>query len=378
MKRIIKNLDFPLLIVTLVLFVIGLVMVFSSSNVIAYMAQAASPYNYFLKQAAFLSIGLILGIIMIRFNTKLYGLISWLLLLAIGGSLVALLIVGQAKNQAISWFDLGIVKFQPSEFIKVISIVWMASYYELNKNDLNTYKKILPPIFVGMLIAFLIILQPDLGTAIIYSTIVFLLFLAVPFSRCIKAKLLFGLVGLVIVVALALSFSGKSVIQKRQLERFDFKRPCDKLLTTGNQVCNGYIAINNGGLTGLGLGNSTQKYLYLPEPYTDFIFAIIVEELGAITGIIILLLYMFVLYRILAIGKEAHTLRNGLMCYGIAVYIFMHIAVNLLGLFGLMPMTGVPLPFMSYGGSYTICLIVALVIVQRVAIESKINKKLSR
>lgn len=375
MKQIIKYIDFPLLIITVLLFVMGLIMVFSSSNVIAYMSQAASPYNYFIKQAAFLGIGFLLALFMIRFNTKTYGYMSWLLLLAVTASLVLLLAVGQAKNQAISWFDLGVVNFQPSEFIKVIFIVWMASFYDANYKKLNSYSKVLFPLFVGMIIAFLIVLQPDLGTAIIFSTIVGVMFLALPISKLMKCQILLGGIGLVIVVAFALIISGKNIMQKRQMERFDFKNPCERLLTTGNQVCNGYIAINNGGLTGVGLGNSTQKYLYLPEPYTDFIFAVIVEELGAIVGIGIILLYMFILYRILVIGRRAKDLKGGLMCYGVAIYIFMHIAVNLLGLFGLMPMTGVPLPFMSYGGSYTICLIAALVLVQRVSVEANIHKK---
>ena len=127
---------------------------------------------------------------------------------------------------------------------------------------------------------------------------------------------------------------------------------------------------------GVGLGNSTQKYLYLPEPYTDFIFAIIVEELGVVTGVIILLLYLIVLFRILLIGRQSPTNRGAILCYGIAAYIFLHITVNLLGIMGLMPMTGVPLPFMSYGGSYTICLIAALTVVQRVNIDTKLyNEK---
>ena len=136
-------------------------------------------------------------------------------------------------------------------------------------------------------------------------------------------------------------------------------------------MCNGYIAINNGGLTGVGIGKSTQKYLYLPEPYTDFIFDIIIEELGVLVGIVILLLYMLVLYRILAIGRQSSSNTGAIICYGVAIYIFLHIAVNLTGILGLVPLTGVPLPFMSYGGSFTICLIIALAAVQKVAIENK-------
>ncbi len=377
-KRIFRNLDMPLLITTILLFVIGLVMVFSSSNVTAYMSHAVSPYNYFIKQAIFLAIGLIFSLIMIRFNTKFYGMVSWLLLIGITTSLVILLIYGKATNNAVSWFDFGPFSFQPSEFVKVIIIVWMARFYEVNEKRLDSYTKALFPPVVAAGIAVLIMLQPDLGTAIIFSLVVFLLFIATPISKEIKYKTLFGCVGLVAVVALVLLTTGGSILQARQLSRFNYKNPCDRLLTTGSQVCNGYIAINNGGLTGVGLGNSTQKYLYLPEPYTDFIFAIIVEELGAAFGIGIILLYMFILLRILIIGRNSYTNRGALMCYGVAIYIFAHIAVNLLGLFGLMPLTGVPLPFMSYGGSFTICLIASLTIVQRVNIENRVRDSLKK
>ena len=157
------------------------------------------------------------------------------------------------------------------------------------------------------------------------------------------------------------------------MSRFDFSNPCseEKFYTTGTQLCNGYIAFNNGGLTGLGLGNSTQKYLYLPEAYTDFIFAITVEELGLISGIVILMLMFIVLWRIFIISKRASTESGKLMCYGIFWYILLHIIVNLGGIMGLIPLTGVPLPFLSYGGSFLICLVTSITIVERVAIESK-------
>lgn len=375
MKKIIKYIDKPLLIVSVLLFVVGLIMVFSSSNVIAYMSHEVSPYNYFIKQAIFLIVGIILSLVMIFFTTKAYGIISKVLLVAFTISLVILLMFFKAKNQAISWFDLGFFSIQPSEFIKVIVIVWLSYYYEKNKPKLNSYTRSLFPIFICAIIAFLIFLQPDLGTMIIFTIIVASIFLSVPISKEIKTKTFFGIVGLIFFAAVALLGSGKTLLLKRQLERFDFKNPCEKLLSSGNQVCNCYIAINNGGLTGVGLGNSTQKYLYLPEPYTDFIFAIIVEEMGLIFAIGIILAYIFILYRILVIGRASPTNRGATMCYGIAVYIFLHIAVNLMGILGLIPMTGVPLPFMSYGGSFTICLIAALTIVQRVSIENNIVKE---
>jgi cell division protein FtsW len=124
LKKILKNLDKPLLIVSILLFIIGLIMVFSSSNVTAYMTHAVSPYNYFVKQAIFLLVGLIFSIIMIKFTTKAYGMFSWGLMLIIIVSLLLLIIVGQAKNKAISWYDLGFISIQPSEFAKIITIVW--------------------------------------------------------------------------------------------------------------------------------------------------------------------------------------------------------------------------------------------------------------
>ena len=378
MKKIIKYIDKPLFITTVLLFIMGLIMVFSASNVTAYMSHAVSPYNYFLKQGIFLLIGFVMFLVMIKFNTISYGIFSWGLLLISIASLVILLLIGTAKNRAISWFDLGFFSIQPSEFVKVITIVFLANYYDTNSKRLNIWGGSLFPIGICAIVAGLIFIQPDLGTTIIYCAIVGIIFISVPIQKEIKYKTAFGIIGLIAFGALVLFGSGKGVLLERQLQRFDFSNPCEKILDTGNQVCNCYIAINNGGLTGVGLGNSTQKYLYLPEPYTDFIFAIIVEELGVITGVFLILVYIFVLYRILVIGRRSPNNRGAVLCYGVAAYIFLHIAINLLGIMGLMPMTGVPLPFMSYGGSFTICLIAALTIVQRVSIENNIIKERSK
>ena len=376
MKKIFKYIDKPLLVVTVVLFIFGLIMVFSASNVTAYMSHAVSPYNYFMKQSIFLITGLVLFFIMIGFKTKTYGSFSWGLMLIGIASLVVLLAIGTAKNRAISWFDLGFVSIQPSEFIKVITIVFLAHYYDINKKNLKSWGVSLFPMGICAIIAGLIFIQPDLGTTIIYAVLVGVIFLAVPISKEIKFKTLFAAVGFVAVGAIVLLGSGKGFLLERQMDRFDFSNPCDKILNTGNQVCNCYIAINNGGLTGVGLGNSTQKYLYLPEPYTDFIFAIIVEELGVVTGVGLILLYIFVLFRILLIGRKCTNNRGAVICYGVAIYIFLHISINLMGIMGIMPMTGVPLPFMSYGGSFTVCLIAALTMVQRVCYEN--NEELDK
>ena len=373
-KDIIKNLDKPLFFLTLVLFVLGLVMVFSASSVTSYM-NGGSPYAYFFRQGLFLIISFIFCIIMVKFNTKLYGIVSNLLLVAFVAILILLLIYGSATNYAISWIPIGPFTLQPSEFIKIIMIVFMARFYEVHEKRLNNFFIAIIPLIIGVVITFLIMLQPDLGTAIIFATLTGLMFFSSPVSKTIKLKVVGLFAGMAVIIVAVLIMSGGSILQARQLARFNFTRPCDRLLDTGNQVCNGYIAINNGGLTGIGLGNSTQKYLYLPYPYTDFIFAVIVEELGLVVGILIIIAYLYLLYRILKIGRESYTNRGALLCYGVAVYIFLHISINLMGLFGLMPMTGVPLPFMSYGGSFTLCLMASLAIVQRVNIENKLRDK---
>lgn len=375
MRKIFKYMDKPLLVVSVILFIFGLIMVFSASNVIAYMSHEVSASYYFVKQTIFLLMGFFMGFIMLNISTKTYGKLSWFLLIGFSISLILLLILVDPKNHARSWFKLGRISIQPSEFIKIIIIVWLAYYYEIKQKKLTTYTTCLFPIFICIGIALLIFLQPDLGTMIVFCSIVAAIYFSVPIAKEIKVKTLMMTLGLVIFILVTLIGAGNKLLQERQLERFNFTRPCDKLLTTGNQVCNCYIAINNGGLTGTGLGNSTQKYLYLPEPYTDFIFAIIVEELGVLVGVALLLTYIFILYRILLIGRNSPTNRGATMCYGVAIYIFLHIAVNLLGIFGLMPMTGVPLPFMSYGGSFTICLVAALTIVQRVNIENNLARE---
>ena len=376
MKKIAKHLDKPLLIITILLFILGLIMVFSASNVTAYMSHAVSPYNYFIKQLVFLLGGFAIAVVLICIPLKTYQKYSNLAMLIGIISLALLPVLGVEINDAKSWYDLKIFSLQPSEFVKIITIVWMACYYDKKTKKLDNYVPSLFPIAISGIAAYFIFEQPDLGTTIIYLVIVCSIYWISPVKKSLKYKSGFIAMGIVLLGAIILFGTGGTLLRDRQLERLtEYKNPCDKLLASGNQVCNSYIAINNGGLTGEGLGNSTQKYLYLPEPYTDFIYAIIVEELGLVVGISLILAYIFILYRILKIGRESYTDKGAMICFGIAVYIFVHIAVNLLGLFGLIPMTGVPLPFMSYGGSFTVCLILSIALVQRISIENGLTKE---
>ncbi len=374
MRKIFKNMDKPLLIISIILFAFGLVMIFSASNVTAYMKYSTNPYYYFIKQLIVLASSTIVGIIIIKFHSKTYKWFSWMGVLGVIGLLLFLLVYGKLKNSTASWIDLGFYSLQPSELAKIVIIIWMATFYEENKKKLNTYTTALFPIAMALVIMGLIFVQPDLGTSIIFGIIVFFLFLLEPVAKDIKKNIILFVFGAVAVMALVVATSGSKLISERQMKRFDFFDPCssEKFYGDGNQVCNGYIAINNGGLTGVGLGNSTQKYLYLPEAHTDFIFCIVVEETGLIGGISILILFFMLIGRILKIAKESYNDRGSIICYGVACYIFLHIIVNLGGVFGIMPMTGVPLPFFSYGGSFALSLIIALTVVQRINVENKL------
>ena len=220
-------------------------------------------------------------------------------------------------------------------------------------------------------------MQPDLGTAAVIFGIVLLIFYALPLKRQTRGPINKIFFGGIILVILTLILTGGSFLRDYQLKRFQFMNPCERYEDkTGYQLCNSIIALKNGGLTGKGIGESTQKYLYLPESHTDFIFPIIVEEWGLIVGLVIIFAYMFMLYRILRIAKKATDLGNAIIAYGVFAYLLFHISINLIGVLNIGPLTGVPLPFLSYGGSYTITLLFSMGLVQRVHYETyKKNKK---
>lgn len=378
MKNIWKKLDKPLLIYTILLVSIGLLMVFSSSSISAILRYHKTTYYFFLRQLLFIAVSLVGGLIILRIPTKTYKKLSWLLILAIIAIMSFLLVKGTITNHAKSWFTIPYINFniQPSEFAKTILILFMACYYNgLVKKQKTNIFSFLTPLTFAAIIFLLTYSQPDLGSALIILGITFCLFVSVPKDKKTKKVVSLSILGLsVIVLIMVLGF--KNVIfTPEQLSRFQFQNPCERYKEkTGYQVCNGYIALNNGGLTGVGLGKSTQKYLYLPESHTDFIFAILVEELGLITGLAVILLYVLFLLRILKIAKESYSLRNSMIAYGTFWLFTFHIMVNLGGLLAIMPLTGVPLPLITYGGSNTINFMVMIFLTERVAIENKDDK----
>lgn len=375
-KNSLKNVDIPLFIITVLLIVFGLLMVFSSSSVTSVLSYKKTPYYFFERQFITVIIAFLMSLVVINFPTKNYSVISKLGIVLIVITLISLKTYGTVTNNARSWFKLLGFSVQPSEFAKTFIILYLACRYSTIKKFKNISDVFLPMI-PCIIVFFLVALEPDLGTACLIAIICMFIFFALPLSKDKNMKIL----RIVTVIAaiggiLFLNFNS-DILTSTQASRFNFKNPCSRYLEeSGYQVCNGYIAIHNGGLFGVGLGASTQKYLYLPAAHTDFIFAIITEELGLIGGGCVLIAYIFLLFRILVIARNATNLRNSIIAFGTFAYILSHITINLGGLLAIIPLTGVPLPFLSYGGSFMINLMILVSLTQRVAIETKRKKQL--
>lgn len=364
------KMDKLLLFLTVFMFIFGLFMIFSASSVKA--SLYGEPYHYFIRQAIILTICTAASVFIISMPLKFFAKMSFVIVIFIVGSLLVVYLYGMVVNSARSWIPLGFFNYQPSEFAKTAIILYMASYYNKYKDSKNLVVLIIP-LISAVVMCGLTFIQPDFGTTFIIFIITAAIFFVIPFDRGIK-KIIMQFVGLAALVAvLFIFFTDSPLLRPGQLARLDYRNPCAKYLggESGYQVCNGFIAINNGGLWGVGLGNSTQKYLYLPEAHTDFIFAVVLEELGLVVGLLILLAYLVILFLIVRIAIRSYNILGSVIAYGTAIYLFIHIVINLGGVLGILPLTGVPLPFLSYGGSYALNLAILLALVQSVEIQNK-------
>ena len=377
MKKVISKMNIPLLLLMLVYSIFGLIMIFSASSVTAVLRYGYDSNHFFVRQLVWLLGSYFVGFIILFIPTKFYRFVSKIAMYGIIGVLALIFFAGSIAGGAKSWYDTGLFSIQPTEFAKIILIVYMAVYYNKVASKKNmSFMQFFWPIILAALLFVLIAMQPDLGGALIVFLITVMLFFSLPFGKGHKKNVLkLGIGGVVVGLATLLLFGG-NLLEPYQVRRLtEFSNPCQRYSDeSGYQVCNGYIAIHNGGLFGVGLGDSTQKYSYLPEAHTDFIFPIICEELGAVVGIIVVFGYMVMLYLVLRVAKSTYNIRDSILCYGVFAYMLAHILINLLGVLGLIPLTGVPLPFLSYGGSYALSLIVGLFIVHRVNIENKLEK----
>ena len=336
-----KNKRLMLFIVMSFLITIGLIMIFSSSYI-----WAGYKFNdnlkYVKQQAIFIFIGYIILNIILKLkedffynNSKTILIISFILLI-----LVLIPGIGTIRNGSRSWFGIGPFGIQPSEAMKLAIIIFISKCLSMNK---KSFKDILFPLLIMGCAFFLIMLQPDFGTGfILVVSSIALLFVA---GTNMKYFYIFGVTGIIGAVVLIL-------IAPYRLDRItSFINPWSDPLGTGFQIIQSLYAIGPGGLLGFGFLNSRQKHFYLPEPQTDFIFSIICEEFGVLGALVVILLFASLAYLIIKLALEQENIFKKYIIFGLGFQIIFQSILNLSVVIGLIPVTGVTLPFISYGGS---------------------------
>lgn len=345
MKNRLKRFDYSLIFVFLALAIFGSIMVYSSSYTLSTLHHD-NGHHFFIRQLIFLALGLFVFLIMSFISLRSLGEMSPLLVF-ISIVLLALVLlpgIGVVRNNAQRWLGVGPFVFQPSEIVKIFMIIYFAHVYAKKQPYIESFKKgVLPPLIILAIVFFLILIQPDFGTA---THILMICGLIILFSGVrMRHIILLGSIGISGVIFFAIS-------QPYRLERItSFRNTFDDPTGDGYQLINSYVSIATSGLSGNGLGNSVQKLGYLPEAHTDFIMPVIIEELGLIAIIIVIASYLFILYRGITIAKEVDSLYLRLLALGITFQITIQAVFNLGAVSGVLPITGIPLPFISYGGT---------------------------
>ena len=349
-----KKFDLTLMITIIITSLYGIIMIFSASSIWAEY-KFNSKFHYVIMQSIFFMIGVILMIFVSKVPYRYYLKKANIILLTCFILLILVLVpgIGTVRNGSRSWFGIGGLGIQPSEFMKLALIIFTSKYIYNNPKDMKKVTKGAFPILLVTLISFgLIMLQPDFGTGtILVMTIVAMLFISgVNFSFFIKI----GLVGMILVVLLIL----KAPYRVNRI--VSFLNPWNDPLGTGFQSIQSLFAIGPGGLFGLGFGNSIQKHFYLPEPQTDFIFSIISEELGILGIITVSILFLTIILKGVKISIKAPDNFAKFLSFGIIFQLAFQTLLNLSVVVGLVPVTGVTLPFFSYGGSSLIITLIEM------------------
>jgi cell division protein FtsW len=345
--------DFVLIVLIAVLTIIGLIMISSASVVMSRMLTGRDNYYFFMQLAA-AGIGLVLLYICSKIDYRFWAKIAPFLLVI---SIILLIVVflpgiGSSHNGASRWINLGFTNLQPAEPIKLALILYLAAWFEKKGSDLRSLTKgTLPFLVIVGIIAGLIIIQPDMGTAaVVVSTAGIMFFVAGASLVHVGSLLLAGIASVWVLIKAAPYRMARLTI---------FLNPSTDSTGAGYQIKQALVAVGSGGIFGLGFGRSIQKFNYLPEAATDSIFAIISEELGLIrAGIIIVIILLFVL-RGYKIAREAPDTFSRLTAVGITTWVAAQSFINIMAILGLMPLTGVPLPFISYGGTSLVMLLAA-------------------
>lgn len=363
--RLIKKMDISMLVAVAVIIVLGLVVLDS--------AAASKQSNYVVKQLLFVGLGASTIFIFLKFDYSVLKNYASKLYIASIILLVAVLIFGVERGGAKGWFELpGGLTLQPAEFCKLLLILSYAQFLSERRESLRTMKGLLPCFFFMVPPVLLLLAQPDMGSAMVYIFVM----VGMLFMAGANRKILFGLFGgavsiLLIYLIGVWKLNWWCPLKPYQLNRFlvMFDPSLDPQ-GAGYNVIQSKIAIGNGGLFGEGLYSGSQSTgAFLPEQWTDFIFAVMAEELGFIGAGLLLVLYAFLLYRGLCAAMMAKDLYGTLVAAGIVSMYLFHILENAGMTMGLMPVTGIPLPFVSYGGSSMLTNLVGIAILQNIYIH---------
>ena len=348
-----KPFDFILCITILLLLSLGIVMVLSASSPSS-LAESGDSYSYVRKQAAFGVLGVILMAIISKIDYRFYK--KYYKIAYIIGILLLIIVlipgIGRVINGARRWINIG-TSFQPSEAVKILLIVFYAGLLTKNKDKLEKFGEgfIYHLLFLIPIVG-LLLLEPHLSASIVIIGIVAIMMIVAgcKFKHFLVSGLTVGIPGLLMLI----------ILEPYRLQRFTtFLNPWADTQGEGWQVIQGLYAIGSGGLFGAGLGESKQKFLYIPEPHNDFIFAVLAEELGFIGCVAVILLFAIFIWRGILIAMKAPDMFGSLLAIGITSLVGLQVIINIAVVTSSMPATGMPLPFFSYGGTALVILLCA-------------------
>lgn len=347
-----------ILVMTIVF--IGLMMVYSASNIWAGYKFNDSLY-YIKRQALFAVIGIIAMFIFSKIDYHIYQKNANKILIFCFILMILVLIpgLGSVRGGSRSWFNLGIISLQPSELFKIAIIIYSASYISNHYHELKRLKASIKLLVVLSLGFGLIMLQPDFGSGFVMvcSIIVMLIVSPFPFKYFIMLGIL-GVIGIVLMIISA---------PYRLARIVAFLNPFADPLGSGFQIIQSLYAIAPGGILGVGFNNSVQKHFYLPEPQTDFIFSIIAEEFGVVGAFIVVGLFSIILWRGIKIATNTKDTFSKYLSFGMIFQMIFQALMNLMVVIGMIPVTGVTLPFLSYGGSSLLISMISIGILLNIA-----------
>ena len=369
LKRINSSFDEVLFFVAIILLQIGIVMIYSSSTILA-AENFNDPYLFLKKDIIWVVLGI--SCILLFMNIDYYLLRKYIYpLLAVSFFLLILVLLpqfGREVGGAKRWLNLGFFSFQPSELAKLVVIIYISHALVKKQDYLDDFGTgYLPNLLIAGIFTMLIMFQPDLGTAVLIAGVVFFLFIVAGIRY---SHLLYSV--LMILPFLVMAVMNVDYRRRRILAFLDpWRDPFD----AGFQIIQSFLALGRGGFMGLGLGQGKQKLFYLPEPHTDFIFAVIGEELGFIGALTILALFAVLFLKGISIAKKCNDPFGKYLAFGIVMMITLQAIINIGVVVGLLPTKGLPLPFISMGGSSLLVNSIGIGILLNISKETKRNER---